>query len=370
MKDMKFVIIILLMFFGVGIMAQINDYDYSVNNTGIMYQENNNIALNEKNRFYDYDIDFNLNESYLHYSPIKKGGLLDNYNNNKNLAMPDLEGKEYLGDGTYVLMDDDVAYATYNVYTGKFYVEKFQQGVSTIAIFTSMEVGVEYTAKISNLNIINDGFNFSISLQIYYGSSLNTRHTIWGPTQIENSFTFIQDMNGGRLSFNQVFTMEFHLQIEKGDIATAYQVPYIPALKIDFKGTNQVEYINPFKEQVIDINDISNVNNIEFELLNTKNPVVFNWNITTNPNIPFVRFYNNQTKLLYDFTDVNEMNSIGNSLISSRSNMINIFNNALDLVNTFYEGFQKLFNTDTIESIRDALSGVWPLLPPQWPWTR
>src|SRR5690554_7812759 len=100
MKDMKFVIIILLMFFGVGINAQINDYDYNVNNTGIMYQENDNIVLNENNRIYDYDINYNLDESYLHYSPIKKSGLLDNLES-KNLASSDLEGKEYLGNGLY-----------------------------------------------------------------------------------------------------------------------------------------------------------------------------------------------------------------------------------------------------------------------------
>src|SRR5690554_2807982 len=117
MKDMKFVIIILLMFFGVGIMAQINDYDYSVNNTGIMYQENNNIALNENNRFYDYDIDFNLNESYLHYFPVKKIGFLDNLQS-KNLASPNLEGKEYLGDGVYRLYDDRGITIDYNVFDG------------------------------------------------------------------------------------------------------------------------------------------------------------------------------------------------------------------------------------------------------------
>src|SRR5690554_7497723 len=123
MKDMKFVIIILLMFFGVGIMAQINDYDYSVNNTGIMYQENNNIALNENNRFYYYDIDFDLNESYLHYSPIKKGGLLDNYQS-KNLAFPELNGKEYLGNGTYKLWDENYGYGTYNIFNGEWYFDR------------------------------------------------------------------------------------------------------------------------------------------------------------------------------------------------------------------------------------------------------
>src|SRR5690554_7836471 len=129
MKDIKFVIIILLMFFGVGIMAQINDYDYNVNNTGIMYQENNNIALNENNRYYDYDIDFNLNESYLHYYPVKKGGLLNSLvkENSKNLASPDLEGKEYLGSGVYRLYNNAGITIDYNVYNGVFTINRSEE---------------------------------------------------------------------------------------------------------------------------------------------------------------------------------------------------------------------------------------------------
>lgn len=220
MKDIKFVIVITLIFFGAGIMAIINDYDYNINKTGIMYQENDNIVLNKYNIYYDYDIDFDLDESYLQFNPVKK----------------------------YTSLDD--------------------------------------------------------------------------------------------------------------------------SMLIKFNGTNQVEYINPYKYQTIEINDINNVNNIEFELLNTTNPVVFNWNITTNPNVPFVRFYNNQTKLLYDFTDINEINSIGNKLIGSRSNFMVVFGSAIDLVEMFYSGFQKLFDKKKIEFVSDSLKKIWPKLVPKWPWFR
>src|SRR5690554_462276 len=168
MKDMKFVIIILLMFFGVGIMAQINDYDYNVNNIGIMYQENNNIALNENNRFYDYDIDFNLNKSYLHYSPVKKGGLLNNYQS-KNLASPDLEGKEYLGDGVYNLGIRSGVTITYNVYNGVYTMNgtvttnptTFIPLTSIINVSSVLTINVTYVSGSVNYN--RPIFSYSIN---------------------------------------------------------------------------------------------------------------------------------------------------------------------------------------------------------------
>lgn len=223
MKDIKFVIIILIIFFGVGIMAEINDYDYSINKRGVMYQENDNIVLNQNKTYYDYDIDFNFSQGYLQYNPVKK-------------------------------------------------------------------------------------------------------------------YSFSNDL--------------------------------IESMVIKFNGTNQIEYIHPYKFYTIEINDIKNVNNIEFELLNTTNPAVFNWSITTNPNIPFVKFYNEQTKLLYDFTDVDEMNDIGNSLVGSRSSFTRVFNGVIDLIDTFYQGFQKIFSKKNIQTLYESLKNNWPLLPPNWPWLR
>src|SRR5690554_6284356 len=152
MKDMKFVIIILLMFFGVGIMAQINDYDYNVNNTGIMYQENNNIALNENNRFYDYDINYNLDESYLHYYPVKKGGLLNSLvkENSKNLASPDLDGKEYLGDGVYRLYNANGITIDYEVYSGIF---TFNGIASRSVVYDLVEVEQDTEYNLSYVSI-------------------------------------------------------------------------------------------------------------------------------------------------------------------------------------------------------------------------
>src|SRR5690554_4089991 len=168
MKDIKFVIIILLMFFGVGIMAQINDYDYNVNNTGIMYQENNNIALNENNRFYDYDINYNLDESYLHYFPIKKSGLLDNYDS-KNLAVPDLDGKEYLGNGVYNLGVWSGVTITYNVYNGVYTMNGtittnptgFIPLTSIINVSSVLTINVTYVSGSVNYN--RPIFSYSIN---------------------------------------------------------------------------------------------------------------------------------------------------------------------------------------------------------------
>src|SRR5690554_6102382 len=171
MKDMKFVIIILLMFFGVGIMAQINDYDYNVNNTGIMYQENNNIALNENNRYYDYDIDYNLDESYLHYYPVKKGGLLNSLvkENSKNLASPDLTGKDYLGDGVYNLGIWSGVTITYNVYNGVYTMNGtittnptgFIPLTSIINVSSVLTINVTYVSGSVNYN--RPIFSYSIN---------------------------------------------------------------------------------------------------------------------------------------------------------------------------------------------------------------
>lgn len=374
MSDMKFIIIIMMIFFGVGINAQINDYDYNVNKTGIMYQENDNIVLNENNRTYDYNINYNLDESYLHYYPVKKGGLLNSLvkENSKNLASPDLSTATYLGNGLYRLYDLNGITLDYNVYSGVFTAQKTEITATTIQtsffisnVDTTQDVFVSFIL-IENTNPLD---YFPI-LQQYVGSTWQKEWSIL--RENNGQATITTALSDFRILFDTKTynTFKFKLQIEKGDTATPYQVPYIPALKIDFKGTNQVEYINPFKEQIIEINDINNVNNIEFELLNIKNSVVFNWNITTNPNIPFVRFYNNQTKLLYDFTDVKEMNKIGNKLVGARSNIMNIFNGAIDIVDTFYQGFQTLFNKETLETIKDWLKPFWPISPPKWPWLK
>lgn len=366
MKNIKFVIIILMIFFGVGIMAEINDYDYSINKTGVMYQENDNIVLNENNRYYDYDIDFNLDESYLHYSPVKKAGLLDSLNidKNKNLALPDLTGKEYLGNGEYSIH----SYLTYNIYSGVYTLNK-NDGFSGFIDIRSIDNtlgditlqgwvinGVEQSKLDIFVRIPNNPY-----VVIGYGVSY---HYVSKTLTTESVFSIYLDESD---TFNN---FQFKVQIEKGTIATPYQVPYIPPLQIAFNGSNQVEYINPFEEQIIEINDINNVNNIEFELLNTTNPVVYNWNITTNPNMPFVRFYNNQTKLLYDFTNVKEMNNIGNNIVGSRSNFQRVFNGAIDLIDFFYQGFQKIFSKKNIVSLWDNLKNNFPLLPPTWPWLR
>lgn len=365
MKDMKFIIIIILTFFGFGIMAEINDYDYNVNNTGIMYQENDNIVLNENNRFYDYDIDFNLNESYLQYSPVKKGGLLDNYNNrSKNLAVPDLTGKEYLGDGVYRLYNDNGITIDYNVYNGEYKINGTSTAYFSVIIFNILP-DTEYTLSyIAVSGTLTDGsFNipvFSPSILIIQQLQENINKQSTFTTTRQTTLRF--ETGSGRTFDNYAFK----LKLEQGDTATPYEVPYIPGMRIDFKGSNQVEYINPYVEQVIKIDDIKNVNNIEFELLNIINPAVFNWNITTNSNMPFVRFYNNQTKLLYDFTDIDEVNNIGNNLLGSRSNFMNTLSGAINLVNTFYTGFQRLFNKQFFDTLKDSLKSLWPIMP-KWP---
>lgn len=219
-KNFKFVLILFLILFGGGIMAVIDGFDFNENKTGIIYQENDNIVLSEVKNIHNQPINYNLEESYLHYLPVKKTGFLENY--------------------------------------------------------------------------------------------------------------------------------------------------VTPPLKIDFEGSTQVEYINPFEEQVIKINDINNVNIIKFELLDTKHNAIFNWNIKTNENLPFLRYYNDENRLVYDFTDIEEINSIGNTIMVHSSVFTDIIDGVLGMVDMFYTGFQKLFTVDNVETIREAIKIKIPV--PIFPW--
>src|SRR5690554_2925062 len=182
-----------------------------------------------------------------------------------NLAMPDLEGKEYLGDGWYELYNHSTrGNVEYNVYSGEFYINKLTtEWVYLFKFINYFEPNETYTVKWHDLDFID--MNYSIQMYYEYTqlNGINLRVIYYGDSYMLNSnsiFSSVQSQMG--LYSNRDYTFRGKLQIEKGDTATSYQVFYIPALKIYFKGTNQVEYINPYKEQIIEIDDINNVNNI------------------------------------------------------------------------------------------------------------
>lgn len=150
-----------------------------------------------------------------------------------NLAMPDLTGKEYLGDGVYRLRTVQGLTIDYNIYNGEYNVN----GISTIVAMINFHT----------FNLPTN--NYTVSL-IYVSGDVD-REDAWvrvnntinnlGPSLNSSitydTFTFTNESIFALRSFAYVGTtynnLTFKLQIEKGTTATPYTVPgQIPQYKI------------------------------------------------------------------------------------------------------------------------------------------
>ena len=149
-----------------------------------------------------------------------------------NLAMPNLEGKEYLGDGVYRLYDNNGITIDYNVYNGYYIMNG-----------TSTTTGLGAVFKIPQLE---KGLTYTVSRQVISGTKTgNLNIYISAPVQQllhnnQNQNTFVAGTNHENILFSDLSTIgtvfndyTFILQIEKGDTATPYTVPgQIPQYKI------------------------------------------------------------------------------------------------------------------------------------------
>ena len=147
-----------------------------------------------------------------------------------NLAMPDLEGKEYLGDGVYRLYDDRGITLDYNVYRGEYIVN----GTTTSEIYYVIMTYTNDEPLYASAYYISGEFTGADDIFIHtnpyhVNNSISFRYT-------NKSTPFIVPMSDFRVLFreNTVFdNYKFKLQLEKDDTATPYTVPgQIPQYKI------------------------------------------------------------------------------------------------------------------------------------------
>lgn len=155
-----------------------------------------------------------------------------------NLAIPDLEGKEYLGNGVYRLIDDWGITIDYNVFNGYHIVNGQPTGDHTIyyidEITMDIQQGLSYYVKYEYISGSTNGFNSAFNYRTYTTPTLITLNQ-------ENGNSFLVDYEpsltaGIRtdMKTNHIYdNLTFKVQVEKGDTATPYTVPgQIPQYKI------------------------------------------------------------------------------------------------------------------------------------------
>ena len=136
-----------------------------------------------------------------------------------NLAMPDLTGKEYLGDGVYRIYSATNRYYDYNVYNGNNIIKSTSGGSRPIYTF-NVPTGT-YTITVESNNEYQ-----SFYIQVN-GTAFYANHLYGG---VKRVFTFDNVSSISICLYESGdLTTEFKLQIEEGSTSSAYQLPnYVP----------------------------------------------------------------------------------------------------------------------------------------------
>lgn len=148
-----------------------------------------------------------------------------------NLLMPDLTGKEYLGNGIYRLYNERGITIDYNIYNGEYNINGDPTttfAFDLIDILPNTEYTVSYIAVSGS--IMGGGFRIYITPP-YTTVILQLNEHV----DIQNTFiTTTQDLLRFEFVLGRTFdNYTFKLQLEKGDTATPYTVPgQIPQYKI------------------------------------------------------------------------------------------------------------------------------------------
>src|SRR5690554_2874563 len=114
---------------------------------GFMFLVGNLIHIGNKEYTYvDYQILYDLDYPQ---TQLNNHSLREVFEN-RNMAMPDLEDKEYLGDGWYQLVKTDTRDYRYNVYNGYWFLDGnyITTTLSNELFKFNLEVGQEYTVSI------------------------------------------------------------------------------------------------------------------------------------------------------------------------------------------------------------------------------
>ena len=140
----------------------------------------------------------------------------------KNLAIPDLAGKEYLGDGEYLFYKNGDFEVFYNVYSGYFEKKTLASATRYIGNF-----GIEY-----NKDYVYQIIGSKTNSLVWFNSAQTG--TIWTTNQPININISTGIITGFGVSMD--FIGKFKLQLEKGDTATPYTLPmYVTPELLDIK---------------------------------------------------------------------------------------------------------------------------------------
>lgn len=145
-----------------------------------------------------------------------------------NLAMPDLTGKEYLGDGVYLVFKRKQLELTYNVYSGNFVLNGSDSVNTDIALGRVWNYSNQAVKSFEYVSGSYTGETYFVFGQYFNHQLLDFTNK----QNIINDLDNISDFNKTILRFyyhaNSTYdNYTFKIQLEKGSTATPYEVPYI-----------------------------------------------------------------------------------------------------------------------------------------------
>lgn len=168
------------------------------------------------------------NNAYAHIIPMGSDASKSNINEikeiypygapTKNLAMPNLMGKEYLGGGWYVYYrpPSGNGLVKYNIYTGEVHISGLFSSTGGMTLMRFDFPLGDYTFKVSN-RVGNTG-----GIEVLGGST-----QYYGLTAFDNGI-FLTNKSAWRIylyNTSVTINVRFKLQIEQGTTATDYVVP-------------------------------------------------------------------------------------------------------------------------------------------------
>jgi len=169
-----------------------------------------------------------------------------------NLASPDLEGKEYLGNGVYRLINSTYT-LDYNIYNGYLIFNgSFNEATTATIVSTGTNKLDTYTIKLTEISGTKTINNNNILLTFNSGTT-----AVFTNVNSDSGYTDTFTYNYVRLYFGLAGVFDNYtvkLQLEKGNTATDYQVP-IQALEqhIQFEQEPVDVYVAYYLDGVEDI---------------------------------------------------------------------------------------------------------------------
>ncbi len=146
--------------------------------------------------------------------------------NNINLASPDLDGKEHLGDGDYRLYLNSGVEISYNVFSGIWTIYGTTTSSLNYSLF-NVEENTEYALSYIALSgTISEGAVFFHVKEPLYDIISQVNENV---NKQDTFVTTTQNVFGFWVGSDRIFdNLKFKLQLEKGDTVTPYTLPIAP----------------------------------------------------------------------------------------------------------------------------------------------